>query len=65
MIKAKTALLAAEDDPGLPSVLKPRVRDRILRTARELFYQRGIRVVSVDAITSVISFSRCPRLQAV
>jgi len=33
-------------------VVKPRVRERILRTACELFYQRGIRAVGVDAIAS-------------
>ena len=43
---------------------KPRVRDRILQTARELFYRRGIRAVGVDTIaceagTNKMSFYRC------
>ena len=42
---------------------KPRVRDRIFRTACELFYQRGIRAVGVDSIacgagTNKMSFYR-------
>jgi AcrR family transcriptional regulator len=42
---------------------KPRVRERILQTARELFYQRGIRAVGVDSIaceagTNKMSFYR-------
>jgi AcrR family transcriptional regulator len=45
------------------SVPKPRVRDRIFRTACELFYQRGIRAVGVDSIaceagTNKMSFYR-------
>jgi AcrR family transcriptional regulator len=43
---------------------KPRVRDRIMQTARELFYRRGIRAVGVDTIaceagTNKMSFYRC------
>ena len=42
---------------------KERVRDRIMRTATELFYQRGIRAVGVDTIateagTNKMSFYR-------
>jgi AcrR family transcriptional regulator len=42
---------------------KTRVRDRIMRTATELFYQRGIRAVGVDTIaneagTNKMSFYR-------
>jgi AcrR family transcriptional regulator len=41
----------------------PRVRDRIFKTARELFYRQGIRAVGVDAIacgagTNKMSFYR-------
>jgi AcrR family transcriptional regulator len=32
--------------------VKPRVRDKILSTASELFYRRGIRSVTVDAIAT-------------
>ena len=43
---------------------KPRVRDRIMQTARELFYRNGIRAVGVDTIaceagTNKMSFYRC------
>lgn len=43
---------------------KPRVRDRIMQTARDLFYRRGIRAVGVDTIaceagTNKMSFYRC------
>jgi AcrR family transcriptional regulator len=43
---------------------KVRVSDRILRTARDLFYRRGIRAVGVDTIaseagTNKMSFYRC------
>lgn len=43
---------------------KPRVRDRILDTARNLFYRYGLRAVGVEAIaseagTNKMSFYRC------
>ena len=45
-------------------ISKPRVRDRIMQTARDLFYSRGIRAVGVDSIacgagTNKMSFYRC------
>ena len=48
---------------AIPKVPKTRVRDRIMRTAAELFYQRGIRTVGVDTIaneagTNKMSFYR-------
>jgi AcrR family transcriptional regulator len=52
MSKAKTVLVAAGDPLKAEGLVKPRVRERILRTACELFYQRGIRAVGVDAIAS-------------
>ena len=51
MSKAKT-VLAPAGGPKTEALVKPRVRQRILRTACELFYQRGIRAVGVDAIAS-------------
>lgn len=46
-----------------PTTAKPRVKDRIFRTACELFYKHGIRAVGVDAIaceaaTNKMSFYR-------
>jgi AcrR family transcriptional regulator len=46
------------------AVQKPRVRDRIVQAARELFYRHGIRAVGVDSIaceagTNKMSFYRC------
>ena len=52
MSKSKTVLVPAGDPMETEDVVKPRVRERILRTACELFYQRGIRAVGVDAIAS-------------
>jgi AcrR family transcriptional regulator len=45
---------------------KSRVRDRIMQTARDLFYRRGIRAVGVETIaseagTNKMSFYRCFR----
>lgn len=42
----------AMDTEVISAVPKSRVRDRIMRTARDLFYCRGIRCVGVDAIAS-------------
>ncbi len=49
-----------------PPAPKLRVRDRIMQTARDLFYRRGIRAVGVDTIateagTNKMSFYRCFR----
>jgi AcrR family transcriptional regulator len=53
----------AENVEVIPTAPKERVRDRIMRTATELFYQRGIRAVGVDTIateagTNKMSFYR-------
>ncbi|TDU31815.1 TetR family transcriptional regulator [Panacagrimonas perspica] len=58
--KSRQAEAAERVIPGSP---KPRVRDRIFQTARELFYRQGIRAVGVDTIaneagTNKMSFYR-------
>lgn len=63
MSKAKTVLVPENDRTETESAAKPRVRERILRKAGELFYQRGIHAVGVDAIaneadTNKMSFYR-------
>jgi AcrR family transcriptional regulator len=62
MVRAKKAQETEETDI-VPLAPKTRVRDRIMRTATELFYQRGIRAVGVDTIaneagTNKMSFYR-------
>ena len=61
MNKTKTALGAVRE--VFQNRAKPRVRDRILNTARDLFYRHGTRAVGVDAIaceagTNKMSFYR-------
>ena len=45
-------VLVPSGEPKTEGVVKPRVRERILRAACELFYRRGIRAVGVDSIAS-------------
>ena len=52
-LAAKASSTAASVEPkAVPSGDKPRVRERILETAGELFYTRGIHCVGVDSIAS-------------
>jgi AcrR family transcriptional regulator len=51
MARAKKSQ-GAENSAVTPIAPKSRVRDRIMHTATELFYQRGIRAVGVDTIAS-------------
>jgi AcrR family transcriptional regulator len=47
-----TKTQVAQDEAIICSEPKSRVRERIMRTASDLFYRRGIRAVSVDTIAS-------------
>jgi AcrR family transcriptional regulator len=58
------AMQIAEAKEVISAAPKPRVRDRIMQTARDLFYRRGIRAVGVETIaceagTNKMSFYRC------
>jgi AcrR family transcriptional regulator len=62
MNRAKTTQVAVEEEI-ISSVPKTRVRDRIMKTASDLFYRHGIHGVGVDAIaceagTNKMSFYR-------
>jgi len=62
MNRAKTTQVAVEEEI-ISSIPKARVRDRIMKTASDLFYRHGIRGVGVDAIaceagTNKMSFYR-------
>jgi AcrR family transcriptional regulator len=63
MIRLKATQVAVGKEV-ISEAPKPRVRDRIMQTARDLFYSRGIRAVGVDTIateagTNKMSFYRC------
>src|ERR1700735_3759830 len=62
MNRAKTTQVAVEEDIISPAP-KSRVRDRIMKTASDLFYRHGIHAVGVDTIaneagTNKMSFYR-------
>jgi AcrR family transcriptional regulator len=62
MNRAKTTQVAVEEEI-ISSIPKARVRDRIMKTASDLFYRHGIHGVGVDAIaceagTNKMSFYR-------
>src|SRR5579863_8943499 len=51
MNRAKTTQVAVEEEI-ISSVPKSRVRDRIMKTASDLFYRYGVHAVGVDTIAS-------------
>src|SRR6202012_1211516 len=62
MSRAKTTQVTVEEEI-ISSAPKSRVRDRIMKTASELFYRHGIHAVGVDTIateagTNKMSFYR-------
>ena len=57
MNRAKTTQVAVEEDI-ISSMPKSRVRDRIMKTASELFYRHGIHAVGVDTIANEAEIGR-------